>query len=144
MRQRLAAAGPDRYTLLEYEPHLGDCLAACDLVLGRAGGSIFELTAVGKPAVLVPYPHATANHQSANAAWMANAGAAVVIPDAELRPQRLREVVGELLGDDARLERMAAASRSLAKPDAAARIADEVLAAAMSRAPSTEHRAPND
>jgi UDP-N-acetylglucosamine--N-acetylmuramyl-(pentapeptide) pyrophosphoryl-undecaprenol N-acetylglucosamine transferase len=98
-------------------------------VLGRAGGSIFELTAAGRPAVLVPYPHATANHQSGNAAWMADAGAAIVIPDAELQPQRLRELVGGLLGDAARLERMAVASRSLAKRDAAARIADEVLAA---------------
>ena len=130
LRERLEAAGGDGYTLLEYEPDLGDCLAAADLVLGRAGGSIFELTAAGRPAVLVPYPHATADHQSGNAAWMGEAGAAVVIPDAELQPHRLRELVGELLGDDARLERMAAASRSLAKPDAAARIADEVLAAA--------------
>jgi len=130
LQERLEAAGGDRYTLLEYEPDLGDCLAACDLVLGRAGGSIFELTAAGRPAVLVPYPHATANHQSGNAAWMAEAGAAIVIPDAELQPQRLRELVGGLLGNAARLERMAVASRSLAKRDAAARIADEVLAAA--------------
>jgi UDP-N-acetylglucosamine--N-acetylmuramyl-(pentapeptide) pyrophosphoryl-undecaprenol N-acetylglucosamine transferase len=130
LRERLEVAGGDGYTLLEYEPDLGDCLAACDLVLGRAGGSIFELTAAGKPAVLVPYPHATADHQSRNAAWMAEAGAAVVIPDAELQTHRLRELVGELLDDEARLERMAAASRSLAMPDAAARIADEVLAAA--------------
>jgi UDP-N-acetylglucosamine--N-acetylmuramyl-(pentapeptide) pyrophosphoryl-undecaprenol N-acetylglucosamine transferase len=132
LRERLDGGSGDRYTLLEYEPDLGDCLAACDLVLGRAGGSVFELTAAGRPAVLVPYPHATADHQSANAAWMADAGAAVVIPDAELTPARLRQVVGELLGDDVRLEKMAAASRSLARPDAASRIADEVLAAASS------------
>jgi UDP-N-acetylglucosamine--N-acetylmuramyl-(pentapeptide) pyrophosphoryl-undecaprenol N-acetylglucosamine transferase len=130
LRERLEVAGGDGYTLLEYEPDLGDCLAACDLVLGRAGGSIFELTAAGKPAVLVPYPHATADHQSRNAAWMAEAGAAVVISDAELQAHRLRELVGELLADEARLDRMAAASTSLAMPDAAARIADEVLAAA--------------
>jgi UDP-N-acetylglucosamine--N-acetylmuramyl-(pentapeptide) pyrophosphoryl-undecaprenol N-acetylglucosamine transferase len=132
LRQRLD--GGDGYRLLEYEPDLGDCLAACDLVLARAGGSIFELTAAGRPAVLVPYPHATAGHQTANAEWMAQAGAAVVVPDAELSPQRLREVVGGLLEDEAGLERMAAASRTLAKPDAAARIADEVLAAVGQRA----------
>ncbi len=129
LRRRLDEAGDERYTLLEYEPDLGDCLAASDLVLGRAGGSIFELTAAGRPAVLVPYPHATADHQAANAEWMARAGAAIVIPDAELEPGRLREVVGELLGDDVLLERMTAASRALAKPDAAKQIADEVLAA---------------
>ena len=79
LEERLAAAPHgERYTLLAYEPDLGDCLAACDLVLGRSGGSIFELTAAGRPAILVPYPHATAGHQSANAAWMAEAGAAIV------------------------------------------------------------------
>ena len=74
LRERLGAAPPERYTLLEYEPDLGDCLAACDLVLGRSGGSIFEVAAAGRPAILVPYPHATADHQAANAAWMAEAG----------------------------------------------------------------------
>ena len=73
------APNRDAYTLLAYEPDLGDILAACDLVLARSGGSIFELTAAGRPAILVPYPHATADHQSANAAWMAEAGAATVI-----------------------------------------------------------------
>ena len=84
-RERLeAAGGAERYTLLEYEPNLADALAACDLVLARAGGSVFELAAAGRPAILVPYPHATAGHQDANAAWMAEAGAAVVVDDAEL------------------------------------------------------------
>ena len=117
----------DRYTLLDYEPDLGDCLAACDLVLGRSGGSIFEIAAVGRPAVLVPYPHATADHQSANAAWMAGAGAATVIEDAEMSPARLAAEVGALLGDEARLAAMAAASATLAKPDAAKRIAGIAL-----------------
>jgi UDP-N-acetylglucosamine--N-acetylmuramyl-(pentapeptide) pyrophosphoryl-undecaprenol N-acetylglucosamine transferase len=129
LQERLSSMASNGYTLLEYEPNLGDCLAASDLVLGRAGGSIFELTAAGRPAVLVPYPHATADHQAGNAAWMAEAGAAVIIADAELEPQRLREVVVGLLDDKARLEQMAAASCGLAMPDAAARIADEVLAA---------------
>jgi UDP-N-acetylglucosamine--N-acetylmuramyl-(pentapeptide) pyrophosphoryl-undecaprenol N-acetylglucosamine transferase len=122
----------DGYTLLAYEPDLGDVLAACDLVLGRSGGSIFEFTAAGRPAILVPYPHATADHQSANAAWMQRAGAATVMPDAELGAERLAIEVGALLGDGSRLGRMATASRALARPDAARRIADEVLAAAAS------------
>jgi UDP-N-acetylglucosamine--N-acetylmuramyl-(pentapeptide) pyrophosphoryl-undecaprenol N-acetylglucosamine transferase len=130
LEQRLAtAAHREGYTLLAYEPDLGDCLAACDLVLARSGGSIFELTATGLPAILVPYPHAAAGHQEGNAAWMAGAGAATVIRDEELDPVRLADEVGGLLGDGERLAAMAAASAALAKPDAARRIADEVLAA---------------
>ena len=125
-----AASHPERYTLLAYEPDLGDGLAACDLVVGRSGGSIFEVVAVGRPAILVPYPFATADHQSANAGWMRSGGAAMVIPDAELTAARLAAEVGALLGDEARLEEMSAAARALAKPDAARRIAAEVLKAA--------------
>jgi UDP-N-acetylglucosamine--N-acetylmuramyl-(pentapeptide) pyrophosphoryl-undecaprenol N-acetylglucosamine transferase len=136
LERRLADA-PNRegYTLIGYDPAgLGDFLAAADLVLGRSGGSIFELTAAGRPAVLVPYPYATGDHQSANAAWMERAGAATVLPDSELGgeggAERLQAEVTAILGATGRLEAMAAASRSLAKPDAARRIADEVLAAA--------------
>jgi UDP-N-acetylglucosamine--N-acetylmuramyl-(pentapeptide) pyrophosphoryl-undecaprenol N-acetylglucosamine transferase len=127
-RSRLDAAPAERYVLLEYEPNLGDALAASDLVLARAGGSVFELAAAGRPAILVPYPHATASHQDSNAAWMERAGAATVIDDAELTPERLASEAAALLGDPERLSRMAEASRSLARPDAAERVADEVLA----------------
>lgn len=131
LEQRLATAPhSDRYTLLAYEPDLGDCLAACDLVLGRAGGSIFELTAAGRPAVLVPYPFAAGGHQESNAAWMAEAGAATVIRDDELDPERLAGEIGALMQDDVRLATMAGVSAALAKPDAARRIADEILEAA--------------
>jgi UDP-N-acetylglucosamine--N-acetylmuramyl-(pentapeptide) pyrophosphoryl-undecaprenol N-acetylglucosamine transferase len=134
-RQRLDAAAEvaggtvARYTLLRYEPNLADSLAACDLVLARAGGSVFELAAAGRPAILVPYPHAAARHQHANAAWMADAGAALVVEDADLSPARLTALASEVLGDPGRLERMSEASRALARPDAAERIADEILAA---------------
>jgi UDP-N-acetylglucosamine--N-acetylmuramyl-(pentapeptide) pyrophosphoryl-undecaprenol N-acetylglucosamine transferase len=136
LERRLAAAPHrDGYDLVAYDPAgLGDYLAAADLVLGRSGGSIFELTAAGRPAILVPYPHATADHQSANAAWMERAGAATVLTDSELGgaagAERLRAEVAAILDDAARLDAMAAASRSLARPDAARRIADEILAAA--------------
>ena len=133
LEDRLAAAPhSERYTLLAYEPDLGDCLAACDLVLGRSGGSIFELTAAGRPAILVPYPHAAAGHQESNAAWMAGGGAAVTVRDEELEPERLATEIGETLHDEARLAAMAEASAALAMPDAARRIADEVLAAVRS------------
>jgi UDP-N-acetylglucosamine--N-acetylmuramyl-(pentapeptide) pyrophosphoryl-undecaprenol N-acetylglucosamine transferase len=132
-RERIEAArGAEDYTLLEYEPDLSDPLAACDLVLARAGGSVFELAAAGRPAILVPYPHATARHQHANAAWMAEAGAAEVIEDSDLDPGELARRVDELLTDRNRLEAMSAASRSLARPDAAGRIAAEVRSAAES------------
>jgi UDP-N-acetylglucosamine--N-acetylmuramyl-(pentapeptide) pyrophosphoryl-undecaprenol N-acetylglucosamine transferase len=132
-RERIdGAGGAAAYTLLEYEPDLADALATCDLVLARAGGSVFELAAAGRPAILVPYPYATARHQHANAAWMAEAGAAEVIEDSDLDPAELARTVTELFGDPARLESMATASRSLARPDAADRVAAEVRAAAES------------
>ncbi len=134
IQQRLAAAShSERYTLLEYEPDLGDCLAACDLVLARSGGSVFELTARGRPAILVPYPFATGDHQRANADWMVEAGAARLIDDADLDADVVFEASRLILGDREGLERMAAASSDLAMPDAARRIADHVLEAATSK-----------
>ncbi len=130
LRDRLERIDAPDYVLLPYEPNLGECLAASDLVLGRSGGSLFEFAAAGRPAILVPYPHATADHQSSNARWMEGAGAAAVLADDQLSPQRLRGEVGTILDDAERLERMSAAALALARPDAAARIADEVLAAA--------------
>jgi UDP-N-acetylglucosamine--N-acetylmuramyl-(pentapeptide) pyrophosphoryl-undecaprenol N-acetylglucosamine transferase len=131
LRARLEAAPhPGRYTLLEYEPNLGDVLAASDLVVARSGGSVFEVTAAGRPSVLVPFPHATADHQTENARWLERAGAATVVADADLTPARLAAEVGALLGDGTRLGEMAAAAAAMAKPDAARRIADEVLRAA--------------
>ncbi len=126
-------AGAARYTLIEYLPDLADALAASDLVLSRSGGSVFELTAAGKPAVLVPYPHAAARHQHANAEWMRRAGAARVVEDADLGPERLLAEVQPLLSDPAELSRMAVASRALARLDAAELIAEEILTSCGSR-----------
>jgi UDP-N-acetylglucosamine--N-acetylmuramyl-(pentapeptide) pyrophosphoryl-undecaprenol N-acetylglucosamine transferase len=77
--------------------------------------------------VLVPYPHATADHQAGNARWMADGGAAVVVPDSQLDGPRLAREVGALLSSPARLESMKAAARKLERADAADRIADGVL-----------------
>ena len=120
----------DHYDLRPYIDRFGEALAACDLCVARSGGSLFEIAAAGKPAVLVPYPHASADHQTSNARWMEKAGAAVVISDAELTAARLGQEVGGLLADRARLAAMAAASAALARPDAAQDVANEVLAAA--------------
>ena len=70
----------DGYRLLPYTHDFGAALAAADLALARAGGSVYELAAAGTPAVLVPYPHATADHQTKNARHFADAGAAVARP----------------------------------------------------------------
>ncbi|MEY2515163.1 MAG: UDP-N-acetylglucosamine--N-acetylmuramyl-(pentapeptide) pyrophosphoryl-undecaprenol [bacterium] len=121
------------YDLRPYIDDFAQALAACDLCVARAGGSIFEIAAAGKPALLVPYPYASADHQTANARWMAAAGAAVVVPDAQLTATRLSREVGALLADPPRLAAMAAASAALARPEAAQAVADEVLAAATER-----------
>ncbi len=126
----LAAGGlPADYDLREYLPldEFADALAAADLVVARAGGSVFEIAAHGLPAILVPYPHASGDHQSANARWMSDAGAALVIADEELSGARLGGEVAALLADRDRLATMAAAASSLARPDAAHEVARELL-----------------
>ena len=128
LRKRLDELGsPEHYVLEPFVQPFADALAVADLAVARAGGSVFELAAAGIPSLLVPYPHATADHQSGNARWMADGGAAVVIPDAQLDGPRLAREVGALLGSPGRLEAMSAAARKLARLDAAERIADEVL-----------------
>jgi UDP-N-acetylglucosamine--N-acetylmuramyl-(pentapeptide) pyrophosphoryl-undecaprenol N-acetylglucosamine transferase len=120
---------PAGYDLREYLDlaDFADALQAADLVVARAGGSVFEIAAHGLPAILVPYPHASGDHQSANARWMSDAGAAVAIPDAELSAARLGGEVAALLSDRDRLAAMSRAARSLARPDAAREVARELL-----------------
>jgi UDP-N-acetylglucosamine--N-acetylmuramyl-(pentapeptide) pyrophosphoryl-undecaprenol N-acetylglucosamine transferase len=131
LRARLDALGsPDHYRLEPYVEPFAEALAAADVAVARAGGSVFELAAAGVPSILVPYPHATADHQTGNAKWMADGGAAVVVPDAQLDGTRLAREVGALLSSPQRLQSMSAAARKLARSDAADRIASEVLALA--------------
>jgi UDP-N-acetylglucosamine--N-acetylmuramyl-(pentapeptide) pyrophosphoryl-undecaprenol N-acetylglucosamine transferase len=120
---------PFGYDLREYLDidAFTEALAASDLVVARAGGSVFEIAAHGLPAILVPYPHASADHQSTNARWMSQAGAAVVIEDAQLTAADLAREVARLLANPARLAAMAGASRRLARPGAAREIAGELL-----------------
>ena len=128
--ERLRSRGVgDHYDLRDYIDGFADALAAADLVVARSGGSIFEVAAAGRPAILVPYPNAAGDHQSGNARWMEQAGAAVVVPDDELTAERLAREVALLFGDRAHLAAMAEASLSLARPGAARAIADEIAAA---------------
>ena len=129
LRDRLERDGsPPHYRLEPYIEPFGDALAAADLAVARAGGSVFELAAAGLPSILVPYPHATADHQAGNARWMADGGAAVVVPDSELDGPRLAREVGALLAGAERLGAMRRAALALARPDAAERVAEATLA----------------
>jgi UDP-N-acetylglucosamine--N-acetylmuramyl-(pentapeptide) pyrophosphoryl-undecaprenol N-acetylglucosamine transferase len=131
LRERLDALGaPGHYHLYPYIEPFAEALAVAELVVARAGGSVMEVAAAGLPAVLVPYPHATADHQTQNARHLERAGAAVVVPDAELDGPRLAREVAALLGAPQRLAAMAKAARGLARPDAAELIADELIALA--------------
>jgi UDP-N-acetylglucosamine--N-acetylmuramyl-(pentapeptide) pyrophosphoryl-undecaprenol N-acetylglucosamine transferase len=114
----------DDYRLLAFTDEFGAALAAADLVVARAGGSVWEVAAAGKPALLVPYPHATADHQARNASYFAERGGAVVVPEAELD---LGRQVGELLGDPDRLAAMRKSMLALAIPDAAEVVAEELI-----------------
>jgi UDP-N-acetylglucosamine--N-acetylmuramyl-(pentapeptide) pyrophosphoryl-undecaprenol N-acetylglucosamine transferase len=125
-------AAPDPgYVLLEYLTPFGIALAAADVAVARSGGSVFELAQYGLPSLLIPYPHASADHQTTNARWMAERGAAVILRDDELG--RLRPEVDALVNDPERRSRMAEAAKALARPDAAKDIAAEVLSAAARR-----------
>jgi UDP-N-acetylglucosamine--N-acetylmuramyl-(pentapeptide) pyrophosphoryl-undecaprenol N-acetylglucosamine transferase len=114
---------PD-YRLLAFTDDFGAALSASDLVIARAGGSIWEVAAAGKPALLVPYPHATADHQTTNARYFERNGGAVVIPEEGLH---LPRQALELLGDPPRMEAMSEAMLRLARPDAADMIAEELI-----------------
>ncbi|MEW6448394.1 MAG: undecaprenyldiphospho-muramoylpentapeptide beta-N-acetylglucosaminyltransferase [Bacillota bacterium] len=114
-------------TIVPFFYQIADYLAAADLVICRAGAAtIAELTCLGRPAILIPYPYATANHQEFNARALETRGAAVVIRDADLRGERLLYEVNHLLNHPAELRLMAENSRRFGKPDALERIVDSV------------------
>lgn len=119
------------YHLLPTVDDFGAALSAVDLALSRSGGTVWELAAAGLPAVLVPYPHATSDHQTKNARYFERGGGAVLVPEEEL--YTAPEIVEALLGDDGRRGEMAAAMRRLAREDAAARIAEELIELAAAR-----------
>ncbi|HEY3550010.1 MAG TPA: glycosyltransferase [Gaiellaceae bacterium] len=119
------------YILEPFIDEIGVAYGAADVVLARAGGSVWELAAAALPAVLVPGAFATGDHQAKNARWFAEAGGAVVVTESEAA--RAPRVVEELLADADRRAAMAAAMRAVAKPDAAEEIADELVSLALRR-----------
>jgi UDP-N-acetylglucosamine--N-acetylmuramyl-(pentapeptide) pyrophosphoryl-undecaprenol N-acetylglucosamine transferase len=124
VRAAYAAAG----MAAEVLPFIADMpqrLAACDVMVCRAGAiTVSELCAAGVPALLVPFIASTTAHQRDNAAWMAGQGAALHLPQPELTPQKLADVMAGLTRDT--LLAMAEKARALARPHAAARVADEI------------------
>jgi UDP-N-acetylglucosamine--N-acetylmuramyl-(pentapeptide) pyrophosphoryl-undecaprenol N-acetylglucosamine transferase len=113
------------YVLLATTDRFGDALAVADLALSRAGGTVWELAAAGTPAILVPYPYATAHHQELNARYFERGGGAMVVLEADLG--KVPRLIDELLASPERLERMSTAMKTLAKPDAAEVIAEELV-----------------
>src|SRR5919197_3047621 len=124
---RPRVARPD-YRLFAYTEEFGAALGACDLVLARAGGSVWGIAAARQPAGLVPRLFATGGPQTKNARYFEQAGAAVVVPEQDAG--RAPEVVRSLLDDPLRLGDMAQAMLRVARPDAADEIAEELIALA--------------
>jgi UDP-N-acetylglucosamine--N-acetylmuramyl-(pentapeptide) pyrophosphoryl-undecaprenol N-acetylglucosamine transferase len=118
------------YVLVPSTDDFGAALAAADLAISRAGGTVWELAAAGTPAILVPYPYATADHQTLNARHFEDGGGAVVVGQSDL--MLVPALAEELLGDADRLARMSNAMRTLARPGAADVVADELVALAES------------
>jgi UDP-N-acetylglucosamine--N-acetylmuramyl-(pentapeptide) pyrophosphoryl-undecaprenol N-acetylglucosamine transferase len=107
--------------------NMPQAFARADLVVCRSGAStVAEITAAGKPAIFIPFPQAADDHQRRNAETIVNAGAAVLLPQAELTPERLAQTVTDLLSSPARLKEMSEKARALAHTDAAGRMATMV------------------
>jgi UDP-N-acetylglucosamine--N-acetylmuramyl-(pentapeptide) pyrophosphoryl-undecaprenol N-acetylglucosamine transferase len=124
---RKVGAGKIKCMIHPFVQDMKSAYAAADLVISRAGAlTLAEITACGKPAILIPYPFAAADHQRHNAQALKKAGAASVIPEKDLTPNRLSEEIYTLLSDQTRLTGMAAKSRKLGKPDANSHLVDEM------------------
>ena len=118
----------DDYRVIPETERYGAALSAVDLVLARSGSSVWEVAAAGRPAVFVPYPFATGDHQAANAEHFVRAGGAIMIRELEL--DDVPDLVRSLLDDEPRRRRMGAAMLAAARPQAADDIADELVAMA--------------
>jgi UDP-N-acetylglucosamine--N-acetylmuramyl-(pentapeptide) pyrophosphoryl-undecaprenol N-acetylglucosamine transferase len=126
---RLQTDNP-RHVILEFAGDLWRYLACADVVVSRAGaGSLFDIAAAGKAAILIPFPYATGDHQLRNARYFTDRGAAELMLDSEVGARELRDRVEGLLDDDARREELAWRMGALATPDAAGEVARRLLCA---------------
>ena len=126
VQQSYRDAGFDEKQVVPFIDDMAKAYSDASLVICRAGATtLAELTACGRPAILIPYPHATGDHQTANARSLKRAGAAVLLPQTELTAERLATLVKNLLADRQTLRHMAAQGRQLGQPGAAARIINE-------------------
>jgi UDP-N-acetylglucosamine--N-acetylmuramyl-(pentapeptide) pyrophosphoryl-undecaprenol N-acetylglucosamine transferase len=114
------------YRVLPETERFGAAISAADLVLARSGSTVWEIAAAGRPAILVPYPFATGDHQARNAEHFVRAGGAIMVRELDLAD--VPELVRSLLDDPDRLQKMSDAMVRAARPDAAAEIADELVA----------------
>jgi UDP-N-acetylglucosamine--N-acetylmuramyl-(pentapeptide) pyrophosphoryl-undecaprenol N-acetylglucosamine transferase len=118
---------PAWYHPLAYVEDMPSLLAAATLLVCRAGSStLAEVTALGRPAIAVPYPFAVADHQTGNARALADAGAAILVKDAELTGERLHQEVTGLLADPVRLTALREKCRAQGNPDSARVVAELV------------------
>ncbi len=110
----------------EFIEDIASAYIRADLVIARSGaGTIAEISALGKPSILIPYPHAAFNHQFENAKILERAGAGIVVEDKFANPQTLKNKLLEIV-DKETLERMSLASKRLGKPEASKKIVDEI------------------
>jgi UDP-N-acetylglucosamine--N-acetylmuramyl-(pentapeptide) pyrophosphoryl-undecaprenol N-acetylglucosamine transferase len=114
------------YRVVPETDRFGAAISAADLVLARSGSSVWEVAAAGRPAIFVPYPFATGDHQAKNAEHFVRAGGAILVRELDL--DDVPDLVRSLLDDQPRLERMGAAMRAAARPEAAEQIAAELVA----------------
>lgn len=124
---RLKPRNP-RHRIVAYDDEIWWALGAAEVVVSRAGaGSLFDLAAAGRAAILVPFPHAAGDHQLRNARYFTDRRAAELLPDSEVTGDALRERVERLLADDSRRRELESRIRDLATPGAAAAVAERLL-----------------
>ena len=128
VRQRVQR---DDYRVLSETDRFGAAISATDLVLARSGSTVWEVAAAGRPAIFVPYPFATGDHQARNAQHFVRAGGAIMIRELDL--EDVPDLVRSLLDDPERRREMSEAMLRTARPDAAEEIADELVAMARQR-----------
>jgi len=139
---RVSAFYAEHGVRADVQPFFGDIhkrIAEAQLVISRAGAStLADLTVIGRPSILIPYPHATADHQTANASALADAGGALLLQESRVDSSGLAERIAMILGNPATADEMARAALASGRPDAAGRVAELVVELAKRATAGTE------